>query len=473
MKNGFHYSGRAANLSYLNLSYPKFNHKKEAGYILITYACLISFALIIFAAGYLRFQVNQVRQIEREICSVKAFYIAQAGLQKILRGYAQNPPLDDTFDEGAKGEYHGKLLQDPSRIRVTGKCGMKDSSVVVARTLEATVRQEIKPPFTPSALYVHSADNTHFYNLPGTIDGKTSFALQCPDKISTELFNSVPIYLKSGYGDQEKAFLKQPLNPDPKGVDYYQRIEYDVRDCFREMIYYVDTNNTSVQLKQSPFKKVTNPRQCAPDKGYDICYADVSDSARCFIDANAYYGYRKVPGGGDWRSVDSAELTVKELCKLPGGNYYLTNLELSDAATLRGSNDLNNSKPVIIICSGNVVLGANATIKGYGNPPQAKNFSLRCFTRSSIMEINENCQFIGTILAPNCHLILHRNVKITGSVVVDSIEFKGSGSLQAPWFIEFDEASSLWPIEFVRDSDSTSSSTIVRFLTNWQELREN
>ena len=457
MKNGFHYSGRAA-----NLSYPQFNHQEESGYILITYSCLISVALIIFAAGYLHFQVNQVRQIEREICSIKAFYIAQAGLHKILRGISQNPVLDDAFDEG---RYHGEVVEDSSgtRIRVTGQCAMKDNSVTVARTLEATVSSEIEPPFIPPALYVHTASKTRFYNLPGTIDGGEAYALQCPEKISTELFDSVPIYLKS---KQKNPFLMKALNPD---VDYYHRIEYDLTDDFRNKIFYVDTNATNAPLKLLPYKRVTDPRQCTQTqtKTYDICYADVSDSAKCYTDANAYYGFKKLAGGGDWRSVDSAELTVKKFCKLPGGNYYLTKLALSDYAVLGG---IDNGKPVVIICSGNVTFGANATIAGYGNPPQARNFSLRCFAVSNTIEINENCRFIGTIIAPNCHLILHRNVKITGNVVVDSIEFKGSGSQQTPWLIEFDKGCSLWPLEFVRETDSPSAKGS-RFLINWQEIR--
>ena len=74
----------------------KFNIK--AGYILIVYSSLISFALILFAGAYLSFQENQVRQLEREISSIKAFYIAQAGLKKI--SYLNNSELEEVFGAG-------------------------------------------------------------------------------------------------------------------------------------------------------------------------------------------------------------------------------------------------------------------------------------------------------------------------------------------------------------------------------------
>jgi len=441
MKNGFHYSGRAANLSYLNLSYPQFNHHEEAGYILIIYCCLITFALIIFAAGYLRFQENQARQTEREICSVKAFYIAQAGLQKILRGFAQNPPLDDTFDEG---EYHGKTLANPSRIRVTGQYGMKDNSVVVKRTLEATVIQDIKSPFTPPALYVN--DEPRFSNLPGTIDGKSSYALQSENAIHTELFGGVPIYLLSAHNPPYLRDHKL-MSDDPKdNGNYYIGIENKIK----EMLNAVDTSTMNTQLKQNPFIPAPKPKQYGD---YDEYYSDSNNNYYC-----------RKGGDGGWNSVELAELIVKTKCELPGGDYYLTKLELKDNATLKGKND----KPIRIICTGSVMFGNNATIIGYGVlGQQAKNFSLRCYRIGTTIEIKENCRFIGSILAPNCKLILSPRVNIIGSIVVRYLEFKITGSNNDPWLIEFDESAGLWPIEFSKTSATSSYS-----LTNWQELRD-
>ena len=148
-----------------------------SGYILIIYSCLISFALILFAGAYLGFQENQIRQMEREISSIKAFYIAQAGLKKIAG--LNETELEEDFGGGSY-EVISAMEEYTSVGQFKG----------VKRTLQADIEREGTETggYFEGAVYVHHDFGT--MNLPGFIDGKnSSYALQIGDIIiSRELF---------------------------------------------------------------------------------------------------------------------------------------------------------------------------------------------------------------------------------------------------------------------------------------------
>jgi hypothetical protein len=463
MKNGFHYSRRAADLSYLdpsnpNLSCPKskFNHLEEAGYILITYSCLISMALIIFAAGYLHFQANQVRQIEREICSIKAFYIAQAGLQQSARSYkGQKLVLPDPNTPFGDGRYTPSIKSvgtSGTGIRVTGACGMKDGSLVVKRTLEATITPPPPPPPPPptepkqetpfkGAVYTYTTPT--FATIAGTIDGKkSSYSIRSSEAIPTELFKNSRIEL---IGPVQQWDTQRS---DPNNYTDYKNLESKLKE--KEKIFSNINNNSNKNMGNRTGQKGK------------LNFVDLKD--RTTASTIGEYQYSVNPDG---TTLGTAQLniTVPGTYELPAGTYYLTGLDMIGGSTLTGAG------AVTILCVGNVRLSSGAVIQGYQG--QSRNFSLECYRKSvqQILEINiePNCQFTGTILAPSCNFLFHEGVNFKGGIIVGNVRlalFKSGGS---SWRIEYDEA--LAPQKPPEPEDGQGQGQVQSAsLINWQEV---
>ncbi|MEW5803862.1 MAG: hypothetical protein AB1847_17345 [bacterium] len=450
MKNGFHYPRRA-----VNLSYQKFNHQEEAGYILLTYSFLISFTVIMFAVGYLNYQENQIRLIEREIWSTRAFYIAQAGLYRAAREISRNPEVtsgEDSFDEGTyRWE---KDTEDPLRLRAIGQYGSPDGSRVVQRTLEARISQGREPALDSPALYVH--ERPLFSNLPGIIDGGANYALQSSDVIRTELFDWIPIALESG---KDSPYLgKQDLIGKDGKTNFYNEIESWIRSQLAVQNPYRDPNSLNYPLKKAPSFTQDPIPQRYKEGPYEKVYTD-SDN----FPNNNFYGIKILNTTG-WKAVEYADLIVRNEqrgLQLPGGNYYLKKLEVKNNTVLKAE----KGKEVILVCDGNVIFGIKSHV---GESGQAKNLSLRCYRTGSVIEIRENCEFFGTILAPHCHLILWPGVKLAGSFVVRSLEFRLSGNTRVPWSITYDKDCRFW----ANDIDPNPSQEDSLSLTDWHEFKE-
>ena len=461
MKNGFHYSRRAADLSYLDPSNPdlscpksKFNHQEEAGYILITYSCLISMALIIFAAGYLHFQANQVRQIEREICSVKAFYIAQAGLQQAARSYKGQklvlPAPNTPFGDGRYTPSVKSVGTSGTCMRVTGACGMKDGSLVVKRTLEATIPPPPPPPPKPEskqeqetpfkgAVYTHTTPT--FAAIAGTIDGKkSSYSIRSSEAIPTELFKNSRIELIPPNSVQA---WNTKLS-DPNNYTDYVGLNSMLKDQERSRC---NINNNSNE-KIGPHDRTV--------RGGELDIKDHTTRSKI-----GKYTYVVNPDG----TLDTAQLNITVpggTYELPAGTYYLTKLDMAIGSTLTGAG------PVTILCISNVRLPSGAVIQGYQG--QSKNFSLECYRRGAQpLEINiePNCQFIGTILAPYCNFIFHEGINFKGGIIVGNVQlalYKSGGS---SWRIEYDEALAPQKPEPEGGQGQGQSASPP---TNWQEV---
>ncbi|MEW6382210.1 MAG: hypothetical protein AB1611_21820 [bacterium] len=444
MRDSFYYSRKAA-----NLPYPQFNQREEAGYILIISSCLISFTLILLAAGYLSLQANQVYQLEREICSIRAFYIAQAGLKKIARdpdalqkNLSQEPWL------GSFGEdetYQGEKVPDsnPVRIVVSGACRTEDGHIV-RRILEATLspgRREL--PFTLPAVYVESEPS--FAVIPGDIYGKCldidknkySLAIQSAGRIRNELFYTIPTY----FHDEFISFLTLGCN---QGVNcrsednYYRKMETRHEEEGNGLRLLLPTT-TNAALTKSPLLPGRDPE-------YDWYYHDATNNIE----------YRGTAGNARGTGA-RAEVVVNHEYNLSEGNYYLTRLELRPDARLKGTGKVK------IFCVGDMLLGKNSQI---GDPNHIGNLTILGYSigDNPQFRLQENCRVYGSILAPGCELLMQAGVDIRGGIVAWSMTNDLQGSSRRPWKIAFDPAFE----EAVSESVPSSGASL---LANWRERR--
>lgn len=447
MRDGFYFSRKSA-----NLPYPQFKHQEEAGYILIISSCLISFTLILLAAGYLGLQANQLLLLEREICSTRAFYIAQAGLKKIARD--PDALLKDLSQEpwqGSFGEdetYQGKKVpgSNPARVIVTGAC-RTEGGHIVRRTLEAALSSAGGGglPFTLPAVYVESEPS--FSAIPGEIIGKYleaekkySLAIQSAGKIKTELFDTIPIDFRDEYLSFVNLGCQKGVNCKPED-NYYKTIERALGEEGNALKLLLNTS-TNARLTQPPLVKEKNP-------DYDWYYRDAARNIE----------YRGMTGSGKGIGARS-EIVVHRDYNLPEGTYYLTWLELKPNARLRGEGKVK------IFCVGDVLLGANSQI---GDSNHIGNFSLLSYSSGGynpVITLQEQSSVFGSILAPGCSLIVYAGVNIRGGIIVWSMRnFNLEGSSSRPWRISYDQA--------FEDAVSGFNKPSGNFLlANWRELKD-
>lgn len=465
MRDGFYYSysRKMANPPYFQL-----NHQGEAGYALIVFSWCIFFILVLLIAGYLSLQANQIDQIEREICSIKAFYIAQAGLKKIAKDprLQQDPNLmltgsfgknDKIYDEA----YRGKLDRSskPPCLLVTGMCQTKDKHIVAQRTLKAEIGSTSGGlPFPAPAVYIK--EDPSFSAIPGDIYGKCldaergkySIAIQSGGKIKTELFNTIPIkfhdeflsFVELGCKQGEKCELKDWWYPK---IETKQREE---GERFRISLNIqlsnpqsLDPNAPNYWLTQPPMIKDSDP-------AYNCYYHDPADNIE----------YRGRAGGVKGSGM-LAELLVKREYVLHEGNYYFTKIELQPNAKLKIKGKVK------IFCTNEMRLGKSSQI---GDPNQIGNLSLRSYSTGSwnpTMYFNEKSKFFGIILVPRCEMILYSGeIYIQGGIVAWRMrDFKLQGTSMRPWRIEFDPAFEQVLSEFGGESGAP-------VLANWRELKD-
>jgi len=378
----------------------KLNNK--AGYILIVYSSLISFALILSAWAYLSFQENQVRQLEREISSIKAFYVAQAGLKKI--SYLNNTELSDP-DFGA-GSYDVKS-ENEQYISVGEVRGVK-------RTLRADIEKGEEGYFGyfEGAVYVHNLFTIS--RMPGTINGKSSYAIQSGSIISTAQCKNYRIIFKC---DSHNCVIQDKIRED------YSKIHQWIKEEGIDFSY-INKNDNS---------KIIAPREHTLSKSGNLSVYNI-EARKIGI-----YNYTL---NSNKTIITSAYLTVTsgKTLLLSEGNYYLTDLILEEDAKLIVSG------PVKILCIHELRLNKDAKIniqenESPGDPTEFYWIGLNKSTRKTPLpkiELFSKSEFYGTILAPYWQFVIRDGVKLEGAVFVHNFGFY-PGSTKLPWNITFDD----------------------------------
>lgn len=409
----------------------KFNNK--AGYILIVYSSLISFALILFAGAYLSFQENQVRQLERGISSIKAFYIAQAGLKKI--SYLNNIELKEDF--GA-GRYEVTSVFGDGRTEYTSEGWYPrdvKSHIWVKRTLKADIigKQDTgsdwgvyyRDKYIEGAVYVHNDFST--INLPGLIDGKdSSYALQTGDIVISD-----PFY--------RNIKFRGPIIQRTKR-DEYIKIWNEFYDLlYKDDIRSIDKNDNSKIIEHT------------------------SSNIKQWLDLGGAEYYFNIGSG----EIKTARLIVKKnkTYTLPSGNYFLEKLTVEQGARLRVSG------PVTIFLysrqhTNDFKLQKNGSINKDGNPGDFTLLGFNRYKRNTplpVVEMFKSSQLYGIILAPYYQFIIHEGAKIEGSLIAHNfIMWYKEDTEPPPWEIIYADLS--------QSGGTGGGSSSFSDIRNWKEV---
>ncbi len=113
--------------------------KDTKGFILI----LVLFTVLIIATliiGLLNLTAIDASLVKNHLCSLQAYYIAEAGIADAIDDIRQNGPLADsswqeTFPAGSSSQYDVAVSQSSTIINCTGLAGASNFS----RTLEVQV----------------------------------------------------------------------------------------------------------------------------------------------------------------------------------------------------------------------------------------------------------------------------------------------------------------------------------------------
>lgn len=384
---------------------------KDEGYILILYVSMMAFALIIFVAIYMRFQEKQIWQLEREISSIKAFYIAQAGLRKSAN--SDGAALTENFGGGqfkvAKsndilysiGTHKGISrtlraaidipIKDTVKIYFTSAFEMNKSSTIGEWDSNNIAKGGNAVSFN-EAVYIHS--DFHLAKIPGEICSSTTNPVKCGAIISTAQRN---LYDISFYKNNIKVEAR-PLesNDNQKYIDEWNAIKREVRT---DPIYRDLRNNNN-------------------DEGI-IAHTAANKNRVISIKNNSGSEVATYKYNSNGTILTLAILTIKANREftLPKGIYYLTELYLQEGATLTGP----GNDPLIEIIGFNDDTGATKTI----------NF-------------DQYAKFCGTLKAPYWVFSLNNGgVKIKGALFVHDFQLYNSVTYPPPrWHIEYGDDSS-------------------------------
>ena len=381
-------------------------NNSESGYVLIVYSCVLSFVLILFALGYMSFQENQIFQLDREISSIKAFYIAQAGLKKVAKSY-------DDISLPLNNEPFGGGQYTVTKIGAGPTHKSQGTFKNVTRTLVLDIEE-----------------NKMDYLFEGIINS-VKFAINSKAALRC---NNANYTLKT----------EDSIGPNQLDDYFYGITSKDCRDKIIDACE-DDLRSEHHNIWRSLKDKRKNLQIFDPDDpkiGHNILIEMIKKFNGYDEDRELYDGTYNFDGGKydfntseeeDKIKIDSAILTITgNKARLPAGIYYLNRLEITQNKRL----NIDGQVKIFLYSdrkSYELLVGYNSSINKDGD---SRHFTFQAIPNSSnrryletdmpSLDLRGKSVFCGTILAPYCYFQINQGVNFTGAVLAAKFSTAGS-----------------------------------------------